>query len=53
MPYACRISAGLRPAFSEATCLGILPHVPADNRDDDAYLAGLAETSLDLDVLAT
>jgi dethiobiotin synthetase len=39
-------------AFSKATCLGIFPHVPADSQDDDAHLARLAETSLDLDVLA-
>jgi dethiobiotin synthetase len=40
-------------AFSKATCLGIFPHVPADRRHDDEYLARLAETSLDLDALAT
>jgi dethiobiotin synthetase len=39
-------------SFSKASCLGIFPHVPAGARDDDAQLARLAETSLDLDVLA-
>jgi dethiobiotin synthetase len=40
-------------AFSKAACLGIFPHVPADSRNDDEYLASLAKTSLDLDVLAS
>ena len=39
-------------AFAKTTCLGIFPHVPAAARYDDAYLARLAEASLDLDVLA-
>lgn len=39
-------------SFSNATCLGIFPHVPSGARDDDAKLARLAETSLDLDALA-
>lgn len=39
-------------AFSKTTCLGIFPHVPAHARNDDAHLARLAETSLDLGAIA-
>ena len=38
--------------FAGARELGVLPHVPADRRDDLAHLAALAETHLDLDAIA-